>query len=80
MSDPKNPTADWRKYPKGPNFLGIVIGASVFILIGFVVAWFVLRSDGSKMLPHGPNPTPNSMVQPLQLNEGVAPELTVVRA
>jgi hypothetical protein len=65
MSDPKDPVADWRKYPKGPNFLGIVLGACAFILIAFVVLWFVVRRDGQKMIPHGPNPTPNSLVQPL---------------
>jgi len=60
-----DPTADWRKYPKSPNFLGIVIGASLFMLAVFVVAYFVLRADGSRMIPHNPNPTPNSLVQPL---------------
>ncbi len=65
MSDPRDPIADWRRYPKGPNFLGIVLGACAFILIAFVVLWFVVRRDGQKMIPHGPNPTPNSLVQPL---------------
>jgi hypothetical protein len=30
-----------------------------------IAAWFVLRADGSKMIPHGPNPEPNSLVRPL---------------
>ena len=57
-------TADWRKYPKGPNFLGIVLGASFFLLVALVVAYFLLRSDATKLMPHQ-NPTPNSLVQPL---------------
>ncbi len=68
MSNPDsnpNSTADWRKYPKGPNFLGIVIGASAVLLLLLVVAYFVLRTDARGLLPHTPNPTPNSLVQPL---------------
>ena len=61
----QDPTADYRKYAKGPNFLGIVLGACAFLLVAFVVIWFVLHRDGKKMVPHGPNPTPNSMVQPM---------------
>lgn len=61
----QDPTADYRKYPKGPNFLGIVIGACVFMVVAFVVIWFVLHRDAKHMIPHGPNPTPNSMVLPM---------------
>ncbi len=60
-----DPTADYRKYPKGPNFLGIVIGASVFLILAFVVIYLFLHHDASKLMPHGPNPTPNSLVRPL---------------
>jgi hypothetical protein len=59
------PTSNWRKYPKSPNFFGIVIGSSVVLVLILIAAWFVLRADGSKMIPHGPNPEPNSLVQPL---------------
>jgi hypothetical protein len=75
MSDlDRNPNSipDWRKYPKPPNFLGIVIGSSIFLLIALVIAYFLLRADGSKMIPHR-NPTPNSMVQPFQ------PDLAMVQ-
>ena len=65
MSNPKDPTADYRKYPKGPNFLGIVIGASVVIILIMIVAYFVLGHDAGKMIPHRANPQPNSSVQPL---------------
>jgi hypothetical protein len=60
-----SPTDSWRKYPKGPNFFGIVVGASVVLVLLLIAAWFVLRADGRKMIPHGPNPEPNSLVQPL---------------
>jgi hypothetical protein len=71
MASPdRNPNSipDYRKYPKGPNFLGIVIGASAVILLLLAVAWFVLRKDAGKLAPHGPNPTPNSMIQPASSN------------
>ncbi len=61
----QDPTADYRKYPKGPNFLGIVIGSSAVILILFVVIYFFLHRDASKMIQHPPNPAPNSFVRPL---------------
>ena len=57
-------TANWRKYPKGPNFFGIVVAACITLLVLFVVAYFLLRSDTTKLIPHS-NPTPNSWVQPL---------------
>ena len=62
MSDPNDPTADYRKYPKGPNFLGIVIWASIAILLVLILAYFVLGWDVRKLLPHRPNPQPNAMV------------------
>ena len=65
MSTPKDPTADYRKYPKGPNFLGIVIGASIVLLLVLAAAYFVLGKDGGKLMPHKPNSQPNSLVQPL---------------
>ncbi len=64
-SNPNDPTADYRKYPKGPNFLLIVILASVSILVIVAIAIFVLKDRGQKLVPHGPNPTPNSLVRPL---------------
>ena len=59
---PKDPTADYRKYPKGPNFLLIVVLASVAILVILAVALFVLHGTGGKLAPHKPNPTPNSLL------------------
>ena len=65
-----NSIPDWRKYPKAPNFFGIVIGASIFLVLALVVAYFLLRTDGSKLIPH-PNRTPNSLMQPLLHRAGV---------
>ena len=67
MATPNNqdPTADYRKYPKGPNFLGIVLGSCVFLIIAFIVAYIVLHKDAGKMPPHAPDRTPNSLYQPL---------------
>ncbi len=65
QNEKSNPTADWRKYPKSPNFLGIAIGSSVVLIVLMIAAYFLLRGDASKLLPHGPNPTPNSLVRPM---------------
>jgi hypothetical protein len=62
MSDPKDPTADYRKYPKGPNFLFVVLAFCITILVVIVLAYFVLGWDVRKLLPHRPNPQPNAMV------------------
>ena len=61
----QDPTADYRKYPKGPNFLGIVIGSSVVILVVLVAIYFFLHHDASKVIQHPPNQTPNSFSHPL---------------
>jgi hypothetical protein len=60
-----DPTADYRKYPKGPNFLLIVILACVVLLLVMVAAVLFLRTDGKKVVPAHVNPTPNSLVRPL---------------
>ena len=61
----QDPTADYRKYPKGPNFLGIVIGSAVVILIIIVITLIFLKHDASKVIPHAHSATPNSSIQPL---------------
>ena len=73
FDDRPKTTADWRKYSKGPNFLGIVIGAMVFLVVALAAAYFLLRSDTTKLIPHR-NPTPNSLVQPLLPAEGCSTE------
>ncbi len=74
LRDTNDPTADYRKYPKGPNFLLIVILSSVILLILLVAAFFLVKGHGNKMVPHKPDPTPNSLVQPLIPSQPVASE------
>ncbi len=70
MADPKqenfqeNPTADYRKYPKGPNFLGIVILSSIVLLLVLIAGYFIVHHVERKMPAHTPDPTPNSLVLP----------------
>ena len=55
----------YEKAPKGPNFLLIVILSGIAILVILALALFLVKHEGPKMSPHGPNPTPNSrMVMP----------------
>ncbi len=61
----QDPTADYRKYPKGPNFLGIVIGSAVVIVIIIIATLIFLKHDASKVIPHSHSATPNSSVRPL---------------
>jgi hypothetical protein len=61
----QDPTADYRKYPKGPNFLLIVILSCVAIVVLLSAAVFLIGGHGKSMEQHPPNPTPNSLVQPL---------------
>jgi hypothetical protein len=69
-NNPQDPTADYRKYPKGPNFLGIVIAASIVILIMLAAGVFLLSRKSKSLEPHPPNPTPNSLAQPLLPDAG----------
>jgi hypothetical protein len=71
-NNPQDPTADYRKYPKGPNFLLIVVLSSIVLVILLVAAVFLVNSKGKSMAPHPPNPTPNSLVQPLLPSAGAA--------
>ena len=65
-NDPQDPTAPYRKVPKGPNFGLIVALACVAFLIILAAAVVLLKMKGTKVAPHGPNPTPNSLVLPLR--------------
>ena len=58
-SDPYDPTANYRPYPKGPNFGLIVALACIAMLLVFAAALFVLRGD-RRLLPHRPDPHPTS--------------------
>ena len=60
-----DPTANYRPYKKGPNFLLIVILACVAFLVILVAALLLLmRSKATRLDPHGPSATPNSLVRP----------------
>ena len=54
-------TADYRKYPKGPNFFGIVMGACLALLLILGAALLFLTDFGKHLLRHT-NP-PHSYVQ-----------------
>ena len=69
MSARPTSTDAYRKYPKGPNFLGIVLGACAFLLVAFLIVYFILHRDAGKMMPHGPSRTPNAV-----LHLGVLPK------
>ena len=58
----KDPTADYRKYPKGPNF-GLVVAAFCITLLLVLAASYVFLTDSGKRM-FNRNTTPNSMVQP----------------
>ena len=57
MSLPTSP-AD-KNWPKGPNFLGIVIGCAVAIVIILCVAVLVVRGRAQKMIPVQTKSTPS---------------------
>lgn len=59
----QDPTADYRKYNKGPNFKAIVFGFLVTVLVVLAMAVFFLKMKATKVVPHGPNPTPNALIQ-----------------
>jgi hypothetical protein len=61
----QDPTAGYRKVPKGPNFLLIVVLASVALLVVLIVCYVILGDKIHHMRMHKPDPTPNSLVQPL---------------
>lgn len=63
--DQTGATANWRKYPKGPNF-GLIVGLScVTLLVILFGAWLVFRMN-PRMVPnaHGPQPASKSLSTP----------------
>ena len=65
-NDAQDPTAGYTKPPKGPNFGLIVALACVAFIVILAAAVVLVKMRGTKMDPHGPNPTPNSLVLPLR--------------
>jgi hypothetical protein len=60
-------TADYRKYPKGPNFLLIVILFVVALFALLFGAWLLLSDTGKKLIPGRHDPHPTSEVIPFRL-------------
>ncbi len=57
---PQDPeTADYRRYPKGPNFLNVVLGCCFVILIIVVATIFVLHRGGKNIFPMKTRTTPS---------------------
>jgi hypothetical protein len=54
-------TADYRKYPKGPNFNLIVALTCVTLLVLLFAGWLLLRTN-PRLVPkaHGPLPAPSA--------------------
>jgi hypothetical protein len=77
MTQPTS-TADYRKYPKGPNFLLIVILFVVTIVIVGICAYFVLRAGGTKLIPKVPDKHPTSQIIPFA--PPVSQPLAITRA
>lgn len=61
----KDPTADYRKYPKGPDFKLIVALFCVTILVVLLGGWLFLKIN-PKVVPsaHGPQPASKSLSTP----------------
>ncbi len=57
MTIPTSPVD--KNWPKGPNFLGIVLGAAVAIIIVLCVAYFIVRGRAQKMVPMKTDTTPS---------------------
>lgn len=45
------PSTDYRIYPKGPNFLMIVVLAGVALIIIMILAYLLLLGAGDTLLP-----------------------------
>ena len=67
----QDPTAGYKKSPDGPNFILVVAGFLLTILIVLFLAVLVLRHKGTKMVPHAATPTPNSLIQPAPLSKSI---------
>ena len=72
MSLPTSPVD--RNLPKGPNFLGIVIGFAVAIVVILLAAWLLIGHRGKKTLPIDTQSTPS---QTRAVPPPVAPPSTV---
>ena len=76
MTQP-NSTADYRKYPKGPNFNLIVFLSAVALIVIFIGAYIVLRGEGKKLIPKVPDKHPTSQVTPAMPPAGGAASMVL---
>lgn len=53
-----------KNWPKGPNFLAIVIGSAIAILLVLGAAIFIVRGRAQKMVPTKTNTTPSQTSLP----------------
>ena len=76
MSLPTNPVD--KHLPKGANFLAVVIGFAVVILIVLLAAWFMVGRGGKKLFPVNTKSTPSQtrLERPQEL-ERLAPAMPV---
>jgi hypothetical protein len=65
MSEPTS-TADYRKYPKGPNFGLIVVLFGITIIVILAGAWLLIGRKGKKLLPEAHTSHPTSQETPLR--------------
>ncbi|NYF90327.1 hypothetical protein RBB79_12105 [Tunturiibacter empetritectus] len=65
MTQPTS-TANYRKYPKGPNFTLVVFLSGVVMILVFIAAYLLLSDKGRQLLPkwHKPHQTSYLVSQP----------------
>ena len=49
------------------RFGRVVLFAGIFLVLALIAAFLLLHRDAPKMLPHGPDPAPNSLSQPYRV-------------
>jgi hypothetical protein len=55
-------TANYRKYPKGPNFTLVVFLSGVVMIVIFIAAWLLLSDKARQLLPNWHKPHQTSYV------------------
>jgi hypothetical protein len=62
MSERDVPDADSHQPKDDGNFLHVVIYAAIALILGFFLAFLLLRTTGKKLVPGKHNPHPTSEV------------------
>lgn len=59
MSKPNDPTADSHPPEDDGSFLRVVIYAGIFLVIGLIIAFIIIKGVGKRIVPgkHDPHPT-----------------------